>query len=57
MTDDRIERRLAAILAADAVGMVASPAWIERFYKTAAQAVDGDSHKKSVSGGAHEHHT
>ena len=56
MTDDRIERRLAAILAADVVGMVASPAWIERFYKTA-QAVDGDSYKKSVSGGAHEHHT
>lgn len=31
--------------------------YVERLYKTAAEAVDGDSHKNSVSGGTHEHHT
>lgn len=30
--------------------------YVERLYKIAAEAVDGASHEKSVSGGAHEHH-
>lgn len=31
--------------------------YIERLYKIAAEPVDVDGHEKSVSGGAHQHHT
>lgn len=31
--------------------------YVERLYKTAAEAVDDDSYEKSVSGGAHQDNT
>jgi Family of unknown function (DUF6448) len=31
--------------------------YVERLYKIAAETVDGDNQKTSVSGGVHEHHT